>query len=275
MIQSRLNKSALGWSGLFISLVVVVLFLGQSILFEGAKLLFSQRVTTLSSLITSSSVYQLNIPISSDYTGIDFVYEVEDKEVRFKGYINELSDGYYLVFTQQEVKENTLFILSPVTFSQDNIDLFRQSVILQLAEETGLSEDEVSALIYPTVLYDHTQRIINDIPIVILWVIGMIVLVYFALRIVTRYIKILRRKEVNEAQIWARNDKRYILSSGILQLGVNPHYVGFNEILLYELENNILKLKTKTMVYRIQGSEQLYEEITKKVVPEFIVKNNI
>lgn len=275
MIQSRLNKSALGWSGLFISLVVVVLFLGQSILFEGAKLLFSQRITTRSDLNMSSNVYQLNTPISSDYTGIDFVYEVEDKEVRFKGYINELSDGYYLVFSQQEIKDNTLFILSPVTFSQDNVDLFKQSVILQLAEETGLSEDEVSALISPMVLYDHTQRIINDIPLVILWVVAMIGLLYFAFRITTRYFKILRRKEVKEAQIWARNNKRYILSSGILQLGVNPSYVGFNEILLYELENNILKLKTKTMIFKIQGSEQLYEEITKKVVPEFIVKNNI
>jgi hypothetical protein len=273
MIQSRLNNSALGWSGLFISLVVVVLLLGQSILFEGAKLLFSQRITTRSDLNMSSNVYQINIPISSEYTGIDFVYEVEDKEVRFKGYINELSDGYYLVFTQQEIKDNTLFILSPVTFSQDNVDLFKESVILQLAEDTGLSEDEVSALIHPMVFYDHTQRIINDIPLVILWVVAMIGLLYFAFRITTRYFKIVRRKEVKEAQIWARSHKRYILSSGILQLGVNPSYVGFNEILLYELENNILKLKTKTMIFKIQCSEQLIEEITKKVVPEFIVKN--
>jgi hypothetical protein len=273
MIKSRLNKAALGWSGLFISLVVVVLLLGQSILFEGAKLLFSQRITTRSDLNMSSNVYQLNTPISSEYTGIDFVYEVEDKEVRFKGYINELSDGYYQVFSQQEIKENTLFILSPVTFSQDNVDLFKQSVILQLAEDTGLSEDEVSALIHPMVFYDHTQRIINDIPLVILWVVSMIGLLYFAFRVSNRYLKIVRRKEVKEAQIWARSHKRYILSSGILQLGVNPSYVGFNEILLYELENNILKLKTKTMIFKIQCSEQLIEEITKKVVPEFIVKN--
>jgi hypothetical protein len=274
MIQSRLKKSALGWSGLFISLVVLMLLLGQSIIVEGGKLLFSERITTTSSLKSTSQVYQLSIPISSEYTGIDFVYEENGKEVRFLGYLNELSDGYYLAFSQQEIKEETFLILSPVTFSQDNMNLFKQSVILQLAEDTGLSEEEVAKLIHPTVFYDHTQRIVNDIPIVVLWLVLMIGLVYFALRISIRYFKISRRNEIKDAQVWARSNKRYILNSGFLQLGVNPQFIGFNEILLYELENDILKLKTKTIVLKIQGSQQLYDEITKKVVPEFIIKSN-
>lgn len=274
MIQSRINKSALGWSGLFLSLVVIVLLLGQSIILEGGRLLFSERINTISNLQSSSPVYQLSIPISSEYTDIDFVYEENGEEVRFLGYINELSEGYYLVFSQQEIKDNTLFILSPVTFSQDNIDLFKQSVISQLAEDSGLSEEEVSKLIHPTVFYDHTQRIVSDIPIVVLWFVLLFALIYFSLRISIRYFKIVKRKEIKDANVWARSNKRYILSSGFLQLGVNPQFVAFNEILLYELENNILKLRTKTMVFKIQGSQQLYEEITKKVVPEFIVKNN-
>lgn len=273
MIQTRLKKSALAWSGLFFSMVIGGLLIGQSIIHEGAKLIFSQRITTISSLQSESEVYQLSIPISQAYSGIDFIYEVGGEEVRIKGYINELSDGYYLVFTQKEISENTLFILSAATFSPDKINLFKQSVILQLSEETGLSQTEISALIHPTVFYDHTQRIKNDLPVVMMWSIVMFGLIYFAFRVSFRYFKVIKRKDVKEAHIWARQKKRYVLSSGILQLGANPSYVGFDEILLYELENGILKLKTKSRIFKIQGSEKLYAAITKKVVPEFIIKN--
>ena len=275
MIQARLKKSALIWSGLFISMVIGGLIIGHSIIYEGAKLIFSQRITMISNLQSESEVYQLSIPISQDYSGVDFVYEVEGEEVRIKGYISELSDGYYLVFTQQEIRENTLFILSPATFSQDEVNLFKQSVILQLSKETGLSQAEISALIHPTVFFDHTQRIKSDLPMVILWSLAMLGLIYFAFRVAFRYFRVIKRIEIKEAHLWARYKKRYVLSSGLLQLGANPCYVGFNEILLYELENGILKLKTKTRIFKIQGSEKLYVAITKKVVPEFIVKNNI
>jgi hypothetical protein len=280
MIQSRLKKSALGWSGLFISLVVLMLLLGQSIIVEGGKLLFSERITTTSSLKSTSQVYQLSIPISSEYTGIDFVYEENGKEVRFLGYLNELSDGYYLAFSQQEIKEETFLILSPVTFSQDNMNLFKQSVILQLAEDTGLSEEEVAKLIHPTVFYDHTQRIVNDFPIVSVWLILVLLLLWQSIRTTVRYLKLTSNSEIKRSTLWGkdsgqrlRRKERYILSTGVLQCGMNPVYVSYKDILLYEKDTQGIKLITKTLVFKIQGSEQLYEEIVKKVVPDFVFKS--
>jgi len=275
MIKKKLKKSAILWSVVLTSMVVVLLLLGHSIVSEGVKLLFSQRILTISDLNSSSNVYQRNFAISSEYTSVDFVYDEAGKEVRFKGYINELSDGYYLVFTQQEVNKDTLFILSPVTFSQDNMSLFRQAVIAQLAEDTGLSEDEVAILIYPTIYYDHTQRIINDIPIVVFWSLLLIFTVIFTIKTSTTYLKIISRKDVKEAQIWGSDKKRVLLSSGVLQLGIRPIYVAYHDILLYEKNNDEISLKTKTIVFRIKGSPQLFDEIAKKVVPEFVVKNKI
>jgi hypothetical protein len=279
MSRTIVKKAFLKWSGLFISATIIMAVIGNSIIFEGAKLLFSQSVKFISDLNQSTDVYKRNVPLSSDYTDVDFVYEYRGKEVRFKGYINELSDGFYLVFTQQEVKDNTLFILSKVTFSQENMALFRDSVIAQLSQDTGLSEEEVSALIHPEIFYDHTQRIINDIPIVTFWLFIFMGLLWLSIRTTTRYLKLLAHQDIKLTSIWAqdsgkrfKNKERYILSSGLLQCGMNPVYVAYSDILLYEKDTQGITLKTKTLKFKIQASEQLYEEIVKKVVPDFVIK---
>jgi hypothetical protein len=279
MSRTIVKKAFLKWSGLFISATIIMAVIGNSIIFEGAKLLFSQSVKFISDLNQSTDVYKRNVPLSSEYTDVDFVYEYQGKEVRFKGYINELSDGFYLVFTQQEVKENTLFILSKVTFSQENMALFRDSVIAQLSQDTGLSEAEVSALIHPEIFYDHTQRIINDIPIVTFWLFIFVGLLWLSIRTTTRYLKLLAHQDIKLASVWAqdsgkrfKNKERYILSSGLLQCGMNPVYVAYSDILLYEKDTQGITLKTKTLTFKIQASEQLYEEIVKKVVPDFVIK---
>lgn len=280
MAKTIIKKAGLKWSGLFIISTLVMLLIGNTIISEGIKLIFSSRVTEKSDFATSNA-YQFNVPLSSEYTDVDFVYEYQGKEIRFKGYINELNDGYYLVFTQQEVKENTLFILSRVTFSQENMALFRDAMIAQLAEETGLSEDEVSALIYPEIMYDHTQRIINNIPIVLVWLVIFIGLLWLSFRTTFKYIKLTRNQELQQATLWAKdynqgfkNKERYILSSGLLQCGLNPVYVSYNDILLYEKGAQGMTLKTKTLVFKIQASDKLNDEIVKKVVPEFVINTN-
>lgn len=280
MPKSIIKKAGLKWSGLFIISTLVMLLIGSTIISEGVKLIFANRVNQQSDFATSNA-YQFNVPLSSEYTDVDFVYEYQGEEVRFKGYINELNDGYYLVFTQQEVKENTLFILSRVTFSQENMTLFRDAMIAQLAEDTGLSEDEVSALIYPEIMYDHTQRIINDIPIVLVWLVIFIGLLWLSIRTTFKYIKLTRNQELQQATLWAKdynqgfkNKERYILSSGLLQCGLNPVYVSYNDILLYEKDAQGMTLKTKTLVFKIQASDKLNDEIVKKVVPEFVINTN-
>lgn len=281
MPRTIVKKAFLIWGGVFIISTMIILLIGNSILTEGYKLIFSNRVTNLSDFNSSFNVYKTNVPQSSEYTEVDFVYEFQGEEVRFKGYINELPDGYYLVFTQQEVKENTFFILSRVTFSQENMALFRDSVIAQLASDTGLSEDEVSALIYPDIFYDHTQRIAKDIPIVSLWLIILLLMLWLTSRTITRYIKVSSNQEIKQASLWARdkrkgfkNKERFILSTGVLQCGLNPLYVSYNDVLLYEKDSQGIALKTKTHVFKVQASDPLYEEIVKKVVPEFVVKTS-
>lgn len=280
MLKSIIKRAGLKWSGLFILSTLVMMLIGSTILSEGFKLIFANRVTQRSDFVTSNA-YQINVPLSSEYTEVDFVYEHQGEEVRFKGYINELSDGYYLVFTQQEVKENTRFILSRVTFSQENMTLFRDAMIAQLAEDTGLSDDEVSALIYPEIMYDHTQRIINDIPIVSIWLVIFIGLLWLSIRTTFKYLKLTSNQELDQATLWAKdhgkgfkNKERFILSSGLLQCGLNPVYVSYNDILLYEKDAQGITLKTKTLVFKIQASETLYDEIVKKVVPDFVIKPN-
>lgn len=280
MPKSIIKKAGLKWSGLFIISTLVMLLIGSTIISEGVKLIFANRVNQQSDFATSNA-YQFNVPLSSEYTDVDFVYEYQGKEIRFKGYINELNDGYYLVFTQQEVKENTLFILSRVTFSQEDMTLFRDAMIAQLAEDTGLSEDEVSALIYPEIMYDHTQRIITDIPIVLVWLVIFIGLLWLSIRTTFKYIKLTRNQELQQATLWAKdynqgfkNKERYILSSGLLQCGLNPVYVSYNDILLYEKDAQGMTLKTKTLVFKIQASDKLNDEIVKKVVPEFVINTN-
>ncbi len=280
MPKTIIKKAGLKWSGLFIISTLVMLLIGNTIISEGIKLIFSSRVTEKSDFATSNA-YQFNVPLSSEYTDVDFVYEYQGKEIRFKGYINELNDGYYLVFTQQEVKENTLFILSRVTFSQEDMTLFRDAMIAQLAEDTGLSEEEVSALIYPEIMYDHTKRIITDIPIVLVWLVIFIGLLRLSIRTTFKYIKLTRNQELQQATLWAKdynqgfkNKERYILSSGLLQCGLNPVYVSYNDILLYEKDAQGMTLKTKTLVFKIQASDKLNDEIVKKVVPEFVINTN-
>ena len=280
MPKSIIKRAGLKWSGLFILSTLVMLLIGSTIISEGVKLIFANRVNQQSDFATSNA-YQFNVPLSSEYTDVDFVYEYQGKEIRFKGYINELNDGYYLVFTQQEVKENTLFILSRVTFSQEHMTLFRDAMIAQLAEDTGLSEEEVSALIYPEIMYDHTQRIINDIPIVLVWLVIFIGLLWLSIRTTFKYIKLTRNQELQQATLWAKdynqgfkNKERYILSSGLLQCGLNPVYISYNDILLYEKDAQGMTLKTKTLVFKIQASDKLYDEIVKKVVPEFVINTN-
>lgn len=280
MPKSIIKRAGLKWSGLFIISTLVMLLIGSTIISEGVKLIFANRVNQQSDFATSNA-YQFNVPLSSEYTDVDFVYEYQGEEVRFKGYINELNDGYYLVFTQQEVKENTLFILSRVTFSQENMTLFRDAMIAQLAEDTGLSEDEVSALIYPEIMYDHTQRIIKDIPIVLVWLVIFIGLLWLSIRTTFKYFKLTRNQELQQATLWAKdynqgfkNKERYILSSGLLQCGLNPVYVSYNDILLYEKDAQGMTLKTKTLVFKIQASDKLNDEIVKKVVPEFVINTN-
>lgn len=280
MPKSIIKRAGLKWSGLFIISTLVMLLIGNTIISEGIKLIFSSRITEKSDFATSNA-YQFNVPLSSEYTDVDFVYDYQGEEVRFKGYINELNDGYYLVFTQQEVKENTLFILSRVTFSQENMTLFRDAMIAQLAEDTGLSEEEVSALIYPEIMYDHTQRIITDIPIVLVWLVIFIGLLWLSIRTTFKYFKLTRNQELQQATLWAKdynqgfkNKERYILSSGLLQCGLNPVYVSYNDILLYEKDAQGMTLKTKTLVFKIQASDKLNDEIVKKVVPEFVINTN-
>jgi hypothetical protein len=48
----------------------------------------------------------------------------------------------------------------------------------------------------------------------------------------------------------------------------------FLDVLLYEKDSQGIALKTKTHVFKVQASDQLYEEIVKKVVPEFVVKTS-
>lgn len=280
MPKSIIKRTGLKWSGLFIISTLVMLLIGNTIISEGIKLIFFNRVNQQSDFATSNA-YQFNVPLSSEYTDVDFVYEYQGKEIRFKGYINELNDGYYLVFTQQEVKENTRFILSRVTFSQENMALFRDAMIAQLAEDTGLSEEEVSALIYPEIMYDHTQRIINDIPIVLVWLVIFIGLLWLSIRTTFKYFKLTRNQELYQATLWAKDynqgfksKERYILSSGLLQCGLNPVYVSYNDILLYEKDAHGMTLKTKTLVFKIQASDKLNDEIVKKVVPEFVINTN-
>ncbi|MCD8574364.1 MAG: hypothetical protein LRY28_02465 [Erysipelotrichaceae bacterium] len=280
MPKSIIKRAGLKWSGLFILSTLVMLLIGNTIISEGIKLIFSSRVTEKSDFATSNA-YQFNVPLSSEYTDVDFEIEYQGKEIRFKGFINELNDGYYFVFTQQEVKENTLFILSRITFSQENMTLIRDAMIAQIAEDTGLSEDEVSALIYPEIMLDHTQRIINYIPIVLVWLVIFIGLLWLSIRTTFKYIKLTRNQELQQATLWAKdynqgfkNKERYILSSGLLQCGLNPVYVSYNDILLYEKDAQGMTLKTKTLVFKIQASDKLYDEIVKKVVPEFVINTN-
>ena len=280
MPKSIIKRAGLKWSGLFIISTLVMLLIGNTIISEGIKLIFSSRVAEKSDFATSNA-YQINVPLSSEYTEVDFEIEYQGKEIRFKGFINELNDGYYFVFTQQEVKENTLFILSRITFSQENMTLIRDAMIAQIAEDTGLSEDEVSALIYPEIMLDHTQRIINYIPIVLVWLVIFIGLLWLSIRTTFKYIKLTRNQELQQATLWAKdynqgfkNKERYILSSGLLQCGLNPVYVSYNDILLYEKDAQGMTLKTKKLVFKIQASEKLYDEIVKKVVPEFVINTN-
>jgi len=51
-------------------------------------------------------------------------------------------------------------------------------------------------------------------------------------------------------------------------------YISYNDILLYEKDAQGMTLKTKTLVFKIQASDKLYDEIVKKVVPEFVIKTN-
>ena len=272
MTRKLIKTLALVHSGVAILFVMLLLGIGHTILIESYRLLFAHRVTSISDLNSSFNVYGLSRPRSFEYTDVDFVFEVNGQEVRFNGYIAELSDGYFLIFTQQEVTQTTRLIMSPVTFAQENMELFKDTVLERIAQDSGLSKEQVSQLVHPVVFYDHTQRMINDIPVVIGWMILVGAGLWFAIKITKTYLQILFHVDMKHPSIWGRDKKRWILSTGIIQIGFNPVYVSYNDVLLYEKDEQGVSLKTKTTVFKVQGSEELYTAIMKKVVPDFVIK---
>lgn len=273
MIRKLHQKNTLLYCGLSVVFVLVVLILGHSIISEGVKLLFAQRITAVSQNVNQGDGYSLIASHQAEETGINFIITGNDTKTKLKGVLAQIENQYILVFTQQALKANTHFILTQANFEQASLILFRNAVVNQVAVEKGLSIEEVDRMIHAQVFYDHTQRMLNDIPVVLLWLTILSFGMINAVAVGMTHLKIASKLKLSHGLIWGRDRNSFILSTGVIRLGHFPVYMGYDEVLIYEEIAKGLSLKTKDHVFTIQCSEHLRAAIKQRIIPDFVIKN--
>lgn len=273
MISKALRRNIILYCGSSVLIVLLVLIIGHSIVSEGFKLLFAQWPTHLTNVVSRSDGYNIVSSVQVEYTEINYIITLNNRDITLRGVLAKLNDGYLLILTQQATKDNTHFVISKSFFEQESLNLLRSMVINHIAEKKGLRVENVEQLIHPDVFYDHLPRIVNDVPIVLLWT-AILLLGIFNLVIVSKSrLKVLRYKDVIDAHIWGVHKDSFILSTGVLRLGYNPMYMSYDEVLVYESHGKGVNLSTKSHVFKIVCSEQLDTRIKQRIVPDFIVKN--
>lgn len=161
-----------------LALVGLLIGIGYSIVFEGLALASANRITSfeqLKSFSSNSNKYAFLTPNSINYTEIDFLVENKNGEVRYKGYLAQKDNEYFLVFRHSFIDQNSPMIIQNAWFDEANMLLFRESVINIIVDTTDNEKVDVDARIYPIVFVDVTGRIVSDLPVVMIWTILLVI----------------------------------------------------------------------------------------------------
>ncbi len=262
---------------LALSASVLSIALGYTIIVEGYHLFSAPTLNDVNDIVEQIQNYKY-IKVNNDslqYTDIDILLEGNTNQKRYKGYVMQLKDKYMFVFLQDNIQEKETLIIRESYFSNDNHLLFKENVYEQLMVSYNMNRQQVESMFVHEVYVDIQGRIKEDMPVVVLWLTGLILMIIASVMFAREYYlannKLSKYKVLRYGDLTKVNKRLYINQRAFVYIGFSLKILYFDQMTKSVKSDNQLLVYFKNSKLNIKANEETINNLYDRMHPEVLI----